>query len=85
MVYHLMCHFPLEWVADYTNWAWEVTGRRVWPIVQTVDEPTRMTPEDVFQTLRTGLTAPGSEGAMIFTLSSTLENGKLAAAEEALR
>jgi len=72
MVYHLMCHFPLEWVPDYTDYAWEATGRRIWPIVQTCDEPVKMSPEDVFQTLRTGLLAPGGTAVMMFTLSSAL-------------
>ena len=80
-----MCHFPLEWVADYTDYAWETTGRRIWPIVQACDEPVKMSPEDVFQTIRTGLRAPGSAGVMIFALSSALEDGKLDALNEALR
>ena len=76
MVYHLYCQRPMNWIADYTNWVHKTTGKAVWPIVQTVDEPegTKMSGDEVYRTLRTGLDAAGSDGVMPFTFASVVEN-----------
>jgi hypothetical protein len=84
MVYHGMCHRPMSWVIDYTNYAWENTNRRIWPIVQVLDDPDKMTSEEVFQTLRTGMEAHGSSGVMVFTFGAALDDaGKTQAMKEA--
>ncbi|MDO8585672.1 MAG: hypothetical protein Q7T82_01405 [Armatimonadota bacterium] len=86
MVYHEMCHRPLKWVEDHTNYVWENTDRRVWPIVQVCDEPVVMTAEDVFRTLNAGLDAYGSSGVMMFAFRHALaEPAKLDALKEAFR
>lgn len=86
MVYHDMCGRPMPWIAEHTNYLWESTNKAVWPIVQVCDEPKKMSPEDVFQTLKTGLDAYGSSGVMPFAFRHIFEvPGKLDALKGTFR
>jgi hypothetical protein len=86
MVYHKMCGMPLEWIGNYTNYVWESTGKAVLPIVQVCDEPEKMSPAEIYQTVIEGLSAFGSSGAMIFTFGHALANpDKLTALKEAFQ
>ena len=68
MVYHKLCGRDVPWIAEITKWAWEETGKAVLPIVQAVDEPEPLKPQELHQVLKTALAAPGSQGAIIFNL-----------------
>ena len=88
MVYHRYCRRPMRWIAEYTDWVREATGRPVWPIVQVCDEPkpVRMSGDEVYRTLRTGLEADGSSGVMPFTLKHAVQDpAKLEALRKAFR
>ena len=39
MVYHRMCGYPVEWIGDVVVEVHDLTGKPVWPIIQSVDEP----------------------------------------------
>ncbi len=69
MVYHKLCGRNVPWIAQVTNWARKETGKPVWPIVQAVDEPEPLKPQEFRRALRTALMASGSEGVIVFNLS----------------
>jgi len=70
MVYHKLCGEDVPWIAQVTKWVWEETGKPVWPIVQAVDEPVPLNPQELRHVLKTALKAPGSQGTIIFNLSA---------------
>jgi len=71
MVYHGLCGRPVEWIARVTDWVHDVSDKPVWPIVQSLDKPGKMSAEEFARTLETALKARGSEGVIIFTLRET--------------
>ncbi|NOZ56915.1 MAG: hypothetical protein GXO73_09050 [Calditrichaeota bacterium] len=71
MVYHGMCGQPVDWIARVTTWVHETSGKPVWPIVQSLDKPEKMSAEEFARTLETALKAKGSSGVIIFTLRET--------------
>jgi uncharacterized lipoprotein YddW (UPF0748 family) len=79
MVYHRMCGQPTHWITDIVREVHALTGRPVWPIVQSVDEPTPVSADEYGEALDTALQGAVSEGVLVFNLKSTLAPGKLAA------
>lgn len=79
MVYHGLCGRDIPWIAGITDWTARRTGKDVWPIVQTIDEPAKMSPEDCARTVQAGLNAHGSSGLMVFTFDASLKDGKIEA------
>ncbi len=75
MSYHLICHRDTDWIISVTQWIKSKTDKEVWPIVQSIDEPEKISPKEYEKALRAGL-AGGSTGVMTFTTNATLENGK---------
>lgn len=53
MVYHLMCGFPLTWIREYSLYLKDKAKRAVVPIVQAVDEPSKI--DNLEDILRTAL------------------------------
>ena len=70
MVYHKLCGRNIPWIAETTAWVGKETGKPVWPIVQAMDEPETVTPQELRQALETALAAPGSQGVIIFNLKA---------------
>jgi len=68
MVYHKLCGKDVPWIAEVTTWVGKETGKPVWPIVQAMDEPKPLTPQEFRQVLNTALGASGSQGVIIFNL-----------------
>jgi len=84
MVYHKLCGKDVPWIAEVTKWVWEETGKPVWPIVQAVDEPEPLSPQEFGQVLGTALRASGSQGVIIFNLKA-LSPQKIAVMKEVFR
>jgi len=68
MAYHKLCGKDIPWIAQVTEWVGQETRKPVWPIVQAVDEPESLTPQEFRRVLKTALAASGSEGVIIFKL-----------------
>lgn len=71
MVYHRLCGREVAWIEDVSGWQHRASGRPVWPIVQSVDEPEPIAPGEFEEALRAALRAEGSEGVIVFTLGKT--------------
>jgi hypothetical protein len=78
MVYHTMCGYPVEWIGAVTQEVYALSGKRVWPIVQAVDEPVPLSVEEYGQALDVVLNEPTADGVLVFTLESALAEEKLA-------
>jgi len=77
MVYHRMCGYETGWIAEVTNEVHALTGKPVWPIVQSVDMPTPLPAEEYGQALEVALQCPASEGVLVFHMQGALEGAKL--------
>ena len=81
MVYHTLCGRDVPWIAEITASIGKETGKPVWPIVQAMDDPATLSPQELRQAVQTALTATGSEGVIIFNLNA-LNPEKLKAVRE---
>jgi hypothetical protein len=77
MVYHLMCGRPVAWIGHVTQHIQILSGKPVWPIIQSVDEPKPLTPLEYGQALDEALNHPSSDGVLVFTLKGALDQDKL--------
>ena len=75
MTYHLICYKDTGWIISVIQWIKSKTDKQIWPIVQSIDEPRKMSLKEYEQALRAGLSA-GSTGIMTFTTDATLKQGK---------
>lgn len=66
MTYHLLCHRPADWVAQYTEWLRNYTQKPVWPIVQSFNEPSVLSADDFQKVVIDGAKASGS-GIIVFS------------------
>jgi hypothetical protein len=78
MVYHLMCGRPAAWIGDVTEEVNALSGKPVWPIIQSVNEPAPLSAEEYAKALDVALNHPASDGALVFTLKGALDEAKLA-------
>jgi hypothetical protein len=76
MVYHAMCGFPIKWIGEVVAEVRALSGKPVCPIIQSVDEPRALTPEEYASALDVALDHPASEGVIVFTLKGALEKSK---------
>ena len=79
MVYHLMCGQPPEWIAEVVRDVRRTSGKRVWPIIQSVDKPADLSPEAYGQALDAAMGCDESDGLIVFTLEGMLSPAKVAA------
>ncbi len=78
MVYHLMCGRPPSWIGEVTEKVHSLTGKPVWPIIQSVDQPLApLSAEEYGQALDVALLSPASEGVLVFQMESALDGTKL--------
>ena len=70
MVYHKLCGRDIPWIAEICAWAAKETRRPVWPIIQAMDDPETLSPQELHEAVRTALTAPASHGVIIFNLKA---------------
>ncbi len=78
MVYHKMCNFPVDWIAQVAQEVHTLTGKPVWPIIQSVDQPVALSAQEYGQALDVALNCSASDGVLVFTLQGALGDGKLA-------
>ena len=78
MVYHRMCGYPAAWIGEVTAHVHRSTGKPVWPIIQSVDEPDALSAEEYGEALEIALHHPDAAGAIVFTLEGALAPDKLA-------
>jgi hypothetical protein len=78
MVYHLMCDQSPDWIGAVTAEIQLLTGKPVWPIIQSVDKPRLLSAEEYGQALEVALHHPASGGVLVFTLEGALVEAKLA-------
>ena len=77
MVYHRMCGYGPEWISEVTDEVHALSGKPVWPIVQSVDEPDPLPADEYRAALDTALRSLASEGVLVFTLKGALAEEKL--------
>ena len=82
MVYHRMCGYPPEWIASVTDEVHALSGKPVWPIVQSVDDPELLPADEYAAALDAALASPASEGVLVFTLKGALGEDKLRVTRE---
>ena len=78
MAYHRMCGYPPSWIGEVVEEIRELSGKPVWPIIQSVDEPGPLSPEEYGECLDIALGQPASGGVVVFTLAGILDEAKLA-------
>lgn len=83
MVYHRLCGQDVAWVADVIRDAQQAVSkesrRAVLPIVQAMDRPDRLSPQELDAALAAGL-ATDTAGVLIFTLDAVQEDAAKVAA-----
>ncbi len=77
MVYHRMCGQPVPWIAEVTAEHHSLTGKPIWPIIQTMSEPDRLNAAELRAAMETARSAEGSKGVLLFTLKALLDEGKI--------
>jgi hypothetical protein len=83
MVYHRMCAHTTDWIAEVTDEVHKLSGKPVWPIIQSVDMPDALPAQEYGQALQTALRCPASNGALVFTMEGALDPAKLAVTQAA--
>ena len=84
MVYHLLCRKGPSWPAEFTKETILRTGKPVWPIVQAMDEPSKLPPEELEQVILDSGKASGT-GVIIFTAGHLDKENKWEPALRAFR
>ena len=84
MVYHRMCGYPVAWIGDVTAEVHALSGKPVWPIIQSVDEPSALSAAEYGQALDIVLRHPAADGVLVFTLKGALDEAKLSVTREKL-
>jgi hypothetical protein len=85
MVYHSMCGRPVEWIGNVTAEIHALSGKPVWPIIQSVDEPTPLSAHEYGCAIDAALGCPDSDGVLVFTLKGALDDQKLAVTQAKFR
>jgi hypothetical protein len=86
MVYHRMCGQPPDWIGEVTEEVHALTGKPVWPIIQSVDEPTPFSAEEYGQAIDVALHSGGSDGVLVFTMKGVVtDEAKLAVTKARFR
>jgi len=84
MVYHRMCGYPVAWIGYVAAEVRALSGKPVWPIIQSVDEPSALSAAEYGQALDIVLRHPAADGVLVFTLKGALDEAKLAVTREKL-
>jgi hypothetical protein len=79
MVYHRMCGQPLDWIGQVTEEIHTLGGKPVWPIIQSIDEPTSLSAKEYGRAIDVALHNDGSDGVLVFTMKGVVtDEAKLA-------
>lgn len=71
MVYHLMCGFSIDWIRDYSLYLKDKTKKAVVPILQAVDEPSKI--DNLEEIIETALDV-NLDGVIVFTVQAVFED-----------
>jgi uncharacterized lipoprotein YddW (UPF0748 family) len=82
MVYHRMCGQAIAWIHAVTEEVGKRSGRPVWPVIQSVDQPGPLPADEYARALDIAQESPASAGVIVFTLEGALEESKLAATRD---
>ena len=85
MVYHKMCGYAPDWIAEVVEEIHVLSGKPVWPIVQSVDQPVPLSAEEYGQALDAALKSPVSAGILVFHLQGALDPAKLGVTQAKFR
>lgn len=86
MVYHRMCGRSPGWIGQVTEEVQVLSGKPVWPIIQSVDEPTSLSAEEYGQAIDVALRSGGSDGVLVFTMKGVVaDEAKLAVTKAGFR
>ena len=78
MVYHKMCGHRAEWIAEVMEEVDALTGKPVWPIIQSVDQDSAPLSAKAYgQALDVALQSSAAEGILVFTLQGALDPANL--------
>lgn len=83
MTYHLMCGQPVPWIANIASEVAELTGKPVWPVIQSVDHPTTLSNTAYTTALETASST--TDGVIVFTLAGVIEGERIAATQQMWR
>ena len=78
MVYHAMCGRSPDWIRSVTAEIHTLSGKPVWPIIQSVDKPRALSADEYGQALDVALHSPEAEGVLVFHMEGALNPEKLA-------
>jgi hypothetical protein len=78
MAYHRMCGYPPAWIGEVAREVHELSGKPVWPVIQSVDKPDPLSLAEYGECLDVALGQPASSGVVVFTLAGMLDEAKLA-------
>lgn len=85
MVYHRLCHQPLAWIEAVTAEVSHLSGKPVWPIIQSIDEPDPLPAEEYAQALDLVLQSSRASGILVFNLKAALAENKLTVTQAKFR
>jgi hypothetical protein len=83
MVYHRMCGHAPDWIGEVVQEIRDTSGKPVWPIIQSVDEPGPLPADEYARALEIALAHPASDGVLVFTMKGALAEDKLQATRAA--
>ena len=67
MVYHLLCFHDLNWIETVTKAVREQSQKKVWPIIQTMSDPSPLSAEEFIKSMRIAGNTSES-GVILFTV-----------------
>jgi len=73
MVYHRMCGQPPAWIGQVAAEIHALSGKPVWPIIQSIDRPDPLPVEEYAQALDAAQADP-AEGVLVFTLEGVVRD-----------
>ena len=85
MVYHKMCGYEPGWIAEVVEEVHALTGKPVWPIIQSVDQPTPLSAEEYGEALDVALSCTAAEGILVFHMQGALDPAKLSVTTDRFR
>ena len=85
MVYHKRCGYEPGWIAEVVEEVHALTGKPVWPIIQSVDQPTPLSAEEYGEALDVALSCTAAEGILVFHMQGALDPAKLSVTTDRFR
>lgn len=73
MVYHVMCGRSPQWIGEIVKYTYHKTSKPVLPIIQSMDVPREISPNEFVESLNSGISATGSAGIIVFNIKGMNE------------